>query len=656
MDDNALIARIIERQGKLKKVGDELKEYFVGLDLVIDKILTSIEAWYCMPELLTRPTIVCLWGLTGNGKTDLVRRLVMAMDFTDSFVEIQMTNKGSSSNTQATTLNGLLGSSNVAPEEPGILLLDEIQRFRAVDSEGKDIHDYHFQDLWMLLSDGSFGSASDNKQHVIELLLEAVYWEDYQRAQNEAAAKKKKEEADDEEVEEAKQESDVESRRQFKQTYYQSRQLKKRLRLPEPIEEIMRWNASKKLEILTQKLHDKSIYNPEIYSKLLIFVSGNLDEAYKMADQTDETDVDADLFHKHSLRINLLTIKRALTTRFKPEQIARFGNTHVIYPALSRSSYEEIIRRKVEGVLQKVESTSGVRIEPDKSVYDAIYRNGVFPVQGTRPVFSTISSFFESAIPTFTLKSLQTGVSLVKLSYEKQHLVSWIDGQLVKLKNEGDIDRIRKSKRNEEQIRKVSIHEAGHAIVYAKLFGFVPTQVAVVVASDDKNGFVGLHAIDPTRQTLLDQITVLLAGRMGEEVVFGKNNVNAGASGDIERATGLAAGYVRLYGMGATMSRLSTTGHPNSINFNLDLKASNVEIEAILQAQKKESEKLVRENIALIKEMADYLIVNEKIEYKNFIEICQHHDLKVQYLDAKETVYPKYKNLYDGHFTAKEVN
>jgi ATP-dependent Clp protease ATP-binding subunit ClpA len=66
-----------------------------------------------------------------------------------------------------------------------------------------------------------------------------------------------------------------------------------------------------------------------------------------MADQTEESDTDADIFHKHSLRINLIEIKDALKSRFKPEQIARFGNTHVIYPALSRSSYETIIRRKV---------------------------------------------------------------------------------------------------------------------------------------------------------------------------------------------------------------------------------------------------------------------------------------------------------------------
>jgi hypothetical protein len=231
MEGMSLVDRIAERQSSLNKTAEELKGHFVGLDGVIDKIISSIKAWYCMPELLTRPTIVNLWGLTGNGKTDLVRRLVKSIDFVDNFVEIQMTNKGSSSNTYATSLQGLLGGSNIAPEEPGILLLDEIQRFRSVDSEGKEIHDYHFQDLWMLLSDGSFGSASDNKQQIMELLLEAIYWEDFEQAQKAAAEKIKKKKAaagdddddDDDDDDAAEQKKEADNRRKFKQTYWHAR-------------------------------------------------------------------------------------------------------------------------------------------------------------------------------------------------------------------------------------------------------------------------------------------------------------------------------------------------------------------------------------------------------------------------------------------------
>ena len=92
--DNALLI-INYRKEKLNMIAAKLKEDFVGLDDCIDKIIGSISAWYCMPEILTRPTIVCLWGLTGVGKTDLVRKLVRYMEMVDNFVEIQMANNGS---------------------------------------------------------------------------------------------------------------------------------------------------------------------------------------------------------------------------------------------------------------------------------------------------------------------------------------------------------------------------------------------------------------------------------------------------------------------------------------------------------------------------------------------------------------------------------
>jgi hypothetical protein len=648
MEGTNLVDKIADRQRRLYKAADDLKEHFVGLDAVIDRIASSIEAWYCMPELMTRPTIVNLWGLTGIGKTDLVRRLVKSLDFSDNFVEIQMTNKGSSSNTMATTLQGLLTTSNVAPEEPGVLLLDEIQRFRSIDQEGKDIHDYMFQDLWMLLSDGSFGSASDNKQQILEILLEAIYWEDYYIAQK--AAKK----AEDDDEEEEKEEKEVESRRKFKQTYYHARQLKRKLRLTESVEDIMKWDTTQKMKILQDKMTDKSIYKPEVYGKLLIFISGNLDEAYDMAGDTSETDVEADLFHKHSLKVNLLSVKEALQERFKPEQIARFGNTHIIYPALSRASYEEIIRRKVGEVLQNVKATSGVEIVPDNLVYDAIYRNGVFPAQGTRPVFSTISSFFEAMLPSFTLRSLRAGVTKISMTYHRKHLCAQIGAELFKMKNEGEIDRIKQEKRNDDKIRKVTVHEVGHAVAYSDQFGYMPTQVAVLVASEDKNGFIGLHSIDLTRDHLLSQIRCLLAGRIAEEIVFGKGNVNGGSVGDLQRATSLAAQLIRMYGMGTRLSRTDVQNSPLAIQSNIDIMPSNDEIEKILQEQRKEAENILRKHLNLIRDMSDHLIKFEKISNDKYLAMCKSHGVPCEVLDAKETIYPRYKDGYDAFWANKK--
>ena len=63
-----------ERQQNLQAIAAQLKTELIGIDDVIDRVIGAVRAWYVMPQLITRPVIVCLWGLTGTGKTQLTRR------------------------------------------------------------------------------------------------------------------------------------------------------------------------------------------------------------------------------------------------------------------------------------------------------------------------------------------------------------------------------------------------------------------------------------------------------------------------------------------------------------------------------------------------------------------------------------------------------
>jgi cell division protease FtsH len=84
--------RLRERRAGLELLRVKLKEDFVGIDEIIDSLLDYIQVWYLMPEILTRPIIVCLWGMTGVGKTDLVRKLVHYLDFQERFAEVELGN------------------------------------------------------------------------------------------------------------------------------------------------------------------------------------------------------------------------------------------------------------------------------------------------------------------------------------------------------------------------------------------------------------------------------------------------------------------------------------------------------------------------------------------------------------------------------------
>lgn len=610
---------------RLETIKTNLKSHFVGLDGIIDRVISSIEAWYCLPEIQTRPTIVCLWGLTGNGKTDLVRRLVAELEMQDRFVELQLTNQGSSQHWHR-NIQSLLTSSNISAEDPGILLLDEIQRFRSVDGDGKEIHDYAFQDLWMLLSDGNFAGAYDRKDRIMELLFDDLITIEKKEAN-------------------AKPDAEPPKQLKFQQTYWQAKLLKRTLKLQESLETIIQWGPEKKIQVLNEKLNEKSTYESETYSKLLIFISGNIDEAYAMADATDETDIDADVFHQHSLRINMLTIKDALKKRFKPEQIARLGNTHIIYPALSKDSYQKIIRKRVTTILKSVSEQSGVTFTPDESVYQAIYQNGVFPTQGTRPVFSTISGFFESLLPKFTLIALQKQISQVNLSYVDRHLRAKIGDEVVSILNEGEIDKIKVSRGNPDSLCRVAVHEAGHAVMYAVLMKHAPTQIVALASSEDKKGFVGFHTFDHSYQASLNKIAIGLGGKVAEEIVFG-GKASAGVYKDLENATHMAGSMIRAYGMGNTLSRMAQPSVDQNNWYNTT--ETNEAIEQMLQEQHAVTLQTLRQRLPLLHEVSDRLIADGKISSEDFQTLCREHGLEIRIADAKEVLYPPLREAYNA--------
>jgi cell division protease FtsH len=119
------------------------------------------------------------------------------------------------------------------------------------------------------------------------------------------------------------------------------------------------------------------------------------------------------------------------------------------------------------------------------------------------------------------------------------------------------IDRVRmgperKSRVIPEDEREVTaVHEAGHALAGRAIPESDPVRKVTILP---RGMAMGLTIFVPeedrysaTREDLLAQIAVLMAGRAAEDIVFGR--VTTGASNDIERASQLARDMVCRYGM-----------------------------------------------------------------------------------------------------------
>src|ERR671927_543724 len=104
----------------------------------------------------------------------------------------------------------------------------------------------------------------------------------------------------------------------------------------------------------------------------------------------------------------------------------------------------------------------------------------------------------------------------------------------------------------EKEKRILAYHEAGHALMSHLMGDTMPVQKVTIVARGQALGYtLNLPAEDRylhTKEELVDMMTVYLAGRAAEMVVFGR--VTNGAANDLEKATGLARSMVFEYGMG----------------------------------------------------------------------------------------------------------
>ena len=63
-----------------------LKTEFVGIDKQIDEIMDNVRTWYIYPQLQVRPLVVNLFGMSGIGKTSLVKRISELLDIEKDYV------------------------------------------------------------------------------------------------------------------------------------------------------------------------------------------------------------------------------------------------------------------------------------------------------------------------------------------------------------------------------------------------------------------------------------------------------------------------------------------------------------------------------------------------------------------------------------------
>ncbi len=128
---------------------------------------------------------------------------------------------------------------------------------------------------------------------------------------------------------------------------------------------------------------------------------------------------------------------------------------------------------------------------------------------------------------------------------------------------------------SEREKRMIAYHEGGHALVAHVLPNTDPVHKISVIPRGRALGYtLTLPEQDKflaTREELLDELAMLLGGRVAEELVMG--DITTGAANDIERATKIARQMVTEYGMSDAIGPLTLGQKPHEVFLGRDLAA-----------------------------------------------------------------------------------
>lgn len=599
-----------KNKSKLQRVSRQLKKYFVGLDDVIDQLISYVEPWFLLPELLDRPVVVNLWGITGIGKTDLIEKFVEYLGYKSSYLKIE-TFKSDDYSVVDCLYNKYGAEERIQSGGHNILFFDELQNFKTIEWEKGKLKDkeYEFKDFWELLNSGLLDLTSE---------IEDI-------AESHLSRKEEKAKAED----------------HF--GYRKVARYRKILEIDVPLEEFASWTVSKVI-LEAKKYKKKNIKRFFDCRRSLIVLAGNLDEAYPFSTEVANVAWDADELYDLSKEVTFLHIKQALLTRFKPEQIARFGNNHIVYPTLNRSSYEELIRRQANFKTEKIKETYSIDISVEPSLQKLIYDNGVFPTQGVRPIFTTSDSILGSCIPNLILHSLKISSRKLHLAYEEPDIL--ISGPkrskkpVLKIPYRAALDEIRKTF-DKDETAQIAVHETGHAVACALLCGTAPQRIKITATAaslDSIKGYVLLPGIGRSEELILKTIKIFLGGRAAEKLIFGTDLMSDGTYGDISYVTFLASMMVRMTGLyGSDPVRTAPESDWNGEARYTDLDESNDKISQILTKCDREITKLLKPHKELIKEVAKKVQEEKSLDPKTFVAICKKYGIKDLKLSNNKT-------------------
>lgn len=571
-----------DRIKRLDEAVDVLKSEFVGLDEIIDKIKLSIIPWYVTPEIVTRPTVISLWGMTGTGKTSVVKRIIDLLGLANKALFFDC---GEESNTGTRTVGEKISDiisfddedDSMDAEAPNdlVFVFDEFQHARTINEHREEVDKPNLRSVWNLLDTGIlrfddysyelnfFNSFLEdfceyakeyptveldrgrisNKEDV-RVLLENLGYFYYDRNLNDLQtgrrpiARGSAKSVDDEE--DVLAPINILDSRIVRVLIRRVKKQNKSVKTPDIINEILGIKTTGEMaEYLRNAKKSMTAMKEMNCNKSLIFILGNLDEAFGVEGDLSP-DIDADVFYDKTSNVSITDIKNALKERFRAEQIARFGNSIIKYPTLKKSDFMKVIHKETSKVCGDFEKSSGYHLTIKPEVYNLLYSEGVYPVQGVRPIFTTVGTIFTPMFSDIIINFPETKEVVIDVKdpdegykvAKKTVLISSGDKTIERIIDLTLGDLRRPESKKTRYIN--AVHETGHALVMAWTTGKLP--LSIVAISSESGGFCLTYDPDKTgeidcKRDIDNSVMISLGGYLAEELIYPDEGMRLMGSG-----------------------------------------------------------------------------------------------------------------------------
>jgi len=180
---------------------------------------------------------------------------------------------------------------------------------------------------------------------------------------------------------------------------------------------------------------------------------------------------------------------------------------------------------------------------------------------------------------------------------------------------------------SEREKRTTAVHEAGHALVAKILPGTDPLHKVTIIPRGRALGLTQQlpeeDRLNINQEYALNQVAILMGGRIAEEIVFGQKTTGAG--NDIEQATNLARSMVCEWGMSEKMGPLAFGKKEGEVFLGREMgtvqtyseqtaRDIDAEVHRIVFEQYARAKKVLEDNRPLLDRIADALLEYETLD------------------------------------------